>query len=136
MFGNILANLTFEKCNLCNTLNCIKECLEHMEEEWTLVRAISHSSSDSWAPKPFSHCSRVCRQIDFYLQRLLLNGVFTTSEAAIYYSQYLSTPNSQITSLYISQNKHEQATAHINLEITETRSSLSSLHGSLLQSRR
>ena len=60
MFGNILASLAFERCSRCIILNCISACRAHVDEEWTLDRAISHSSFDRGAPSSSSQCLLTC----------------------------------------------------------------------------
>lgn len=34
IYGYFLANLGLERCTLCITLNLIRECQKHIEEEW------------------------------------------------------------------------------------------------------
>lgn len=55
--GNVFTNLALVKWALWSTLHCSRPCLVHIEEEWTIFKISSHSSSAIPTPRSFSQDS-------------------------------------------------------------------------------
>jgi len=64
LVSNSLLSLTFVRCDLCRTLNCISVSLAQDEVELTLSRAPCHHSSEKVTPSSFSQVFLVAKGDD------------------------------------------------------------------------